>query len=85
MVPPEPVAPIGLEPSLEELRAVLAAAVDYVLGFLDRLPQAALSDRSDVAALLADEAVHRTDRARVDEAIDALRRHSAQLTTTDPR
>jgi aromatic-L-amino-acid decarboxylase len=28
---------------------------------------------------------HRTDRARVDEAIDALRRHSAELTVTDAR
>jgi aromatic-L-amino-acid decarboxylase len=59
MVTPEPVGEIGLEPSTEQLRGVLAAAVDYVLGFLDRLPQAAVSDMTDVATVLADEAVRR--------------------------
>ena len=56
---PEPVRAIGLDPSTEQLRGVLAEAVDYVVGFLGRLPRAPLSDRGDLAAVLADEVVRR--------------------------
>jgi hypothetical protein len=56
---PGPEAAIELEPSAEQLRSLLTAAVDYALGFLDRLPEAALSDTAGVAAVLADEAVRR--------------------------
>jgi len=41
---------IGLEPTPQQLRDVLTAATDYVVGFLERLPNAALSDTTDVAA-----------------------------------
>jgi aromatic-L-amino-acid/L-tryptophan decarboxylase len=58
-VTPGPEAGIELEPSAEQLRSLLTAAVDHVLGFLDRLPEAALSDTAGVAAVLADEAVRR--------------------------
>ena len=60
---PEPASGIGLEPSAEQLRGLLTAAVDYVVGFLERLPEAALSDTADVAAVLADEAVRRPPSA----------------------
>ncbi|MGN9914249.1 hypothetical protein ACTMTJ_42645 [Phytohabitans sp. LJ34] len=56
---PEPAGRIGLEPSGQQARAVLTAAADYVAGFLDRLPQAPLSDHTQGAGVLADEAVRR--------------------------
>lgn len=63
MVAPEQGGGIGLEPSAQQVREILTAAVEYVVRFLDRLPQAALSDTSEVAAVLADEAVRRPPAA----------------------
>lgn len=56
---PERTSQVGLEPSPQQLREVLAAAVDYVVGFLDRLARAQLSDTTDVATALADGAAGR--------------------------
>lgn len=42
---------------------MLTAAVEYVMGLLDRLPHAALSDGADLAAVLADEEVRRPPAA----------------------
>jgi aromatic-L-amino-acid/L-tryptophan decarboxylase len=55
----EPTVVVGLAPSAQQLGEMLSAAVDYVVHVIDRLPQAAASDRAGVAGLLADEAVRR--------------------------
>jgi aromatic-L-amino-acid decarboxylase len=59
MVTPDRASGIGLEPSVEQLRDLLTEVVEYVVGFVDRLPRAALSDTSRVADMLADETVRR--------------------------
>jgi aromatic-L-amino-acid decarboxylase len=43
-----------LEPAGDDLRALLAEAVDYVVGVVDRLPTAPASDTGGLADLLAD-------------------------------
>jgi aromatic-L-amino-acid decarboxylase len=59
MVTPDRTSGIGLEPSAKQLRDLLTEAVEYVVGFVGRLPRAALSDTGDVAGMLADETVRR--------------------------
>ena len=49
---------VPLEPTGDELRRLLAAAVDYVAGVLARMPDTPASDLDDVPGFLADEALH---------------------------
>jgi hypothetical protein len=53
-----------LEPAGDELRTLLAAAVDYVVGVVDRLPAAPVADTDGVAELLADPTVRAAPPAR---------------------
>jgi len=49
---------VPLEPTGDELRRLLAAAVDYVAGVLARMPDTPASDLDGVPGFLADEALH---------------------------
>ena len=49
----------SLEPTGDDLRALLAEAVEYVVGVVDRLPAAPVSDTEGVAEFLADPALRR--------------------------
>ena len=49
----------SLEPTGDDLRALLAEAVEYVVGVVDRLPAAPVSDTDGVTEFLADPALRR--------------------------
>jgi aromatic-L-amino-acid decarboxylase len=49
---------VPLEPTGDELRRLLAAAIDYVAGVLARMPDTPASDLDGVPGFLADEALH---------------------------
>jgi aromatic-L-amino-acid decarboxylase len=49
---------VPLEPTGDELRRLLAAAIDYVAGVLTRMPDTPASDLDGVPGFLADEALH---------------------------
>ncbi|HEV2778468.1 MAG TPA: aminotransferase class V-fold PLP-dependent enzyme [Actinophytocola sp.] len=70
-----------LEPAGDELRALLAAAVDYVVGVVDRLPDEPITDSDGVAELLADPALRGAPPARgrpVTELLGVLDRAAAK-------
>jgi aromatic-L-amino-acid/L-tryptophan decarboxylase len=53
-LPPDPVNPRPLEPAGAKLRALLDEVADYLVGVVDRLPAAPMTDVDGVAELLAD-------------------------------
>jgi aromatic-L-amino-acid/L-tryptophan decarboxylase len=79
---------LPLEPTGEQLRALLAAASDYVAGVLARMPDTPASDLDGLPEFLADETLHRPPPAGgrpLDEVLAVVTRAAAKgLNTASP-